>query len=116
MLIPDSAVGTDQSSPFVYVVVNDVVERRTVTLGPIVDGLRVIRNGLTGDESLVIEGLLQARPEMKVNTKDGTIEIVEDGLPDDYTPLPPEKWISPVPDPLPESDADAMTEPEGEAS
>ncbi len=93
VLIPDSAVGTDQSSQFVYVVVNDVIERRAVTLGPMVDGLRVVRKGLTGDESLVIEGLLQARPEMKVNTKDGPIEVVDDGLPHDYEPLPPEKWI-----------------------
>lgn len=103
VLIPDSAVGTDQASQFVYVVVDDVVERRSVTLGPIVDGLRVVRTGLTGEESLVIQGLLRARPEMTVMTKAGTIEIVEDGLPDDYTPLPPEQWISPEPDPLPKA-------------
>lgn len=103
VLIPDSAIGTDQSSRYVYIVANGLIERRGVTLGPIVDGLRVIREGLTGDESLVIEGLLQARPEMEVNTKDGSIELVEDGLPDDYEPVPQEKWLSPPPDPLPET-------------
>ncbi|WP_145265661.1 efflux RND transporter periplasmic adaptor subunit [Calycomorphotria hydatis] len=103
VLIPDSAIGTDQASQFVYIVNDGVVERRNVTLGPIVDGLRVVRDGLQGDESLVIEGLLLIRPEMKVNTKDGTIEAVEDGLPDTYEPVPPDQWISPEPDPLPEA-------------
>lgn len=102
VLIPDSAIGTDQSSQYVYIVADGKIARRSVTLGPIVDGLRVVRDGLTGNESLVIEGLLQARPDMEVQTKDGTIEVVEDGLPDDYKPLPPDKWISPQPDPLPE--------------
>ncbi|MCO8125340.1 efflux RND transporter periplasmic adaptor subunit [Stieleria sp. TO1_6] len=101
VLIPDSAVGTDQSSQFVYVVVNDKIERRAITLGPIVDGLRVVRDGLTGTESLVIEGLLQARPEMTVTTTKGTVVAVEDGLPDDYEPVPENQWLSPAPDALP---------------
>ncbi len=101
VLIPDSAIGTDQSSQYVYVVVDGMIERRQIKPGPIVDGLRVIREGLVGDESLVIEGLLQSRPEAKVNTVDGKIVAVEDGLPDDYVPVPEEDWISPSPDPLP---------------
>lgn len=105
VLIPDSAIGTDQSSQFVYVVNEGVVERRSLVLGPIVDGLRVVREGLSGDEDLVIEGLLKARPEMAVNTKPGEIIVAEDGLPDNYQPLSPEDWISPAPDPLPESAA-----------
>lgn len=105
VLIPDSAVGTDQSVQYVYLVDNDVVQRRTVTVGPIVDGLRVVREGLTGSESLIIEGLLQVRPEMKVESQAGEIKIVEDGLPDDYKPLPPEEWISRAPDPVPERGA-----------
>ena len=105
VLIPDSAIGTDQSSQYVYVVVDGKVERRGITPGPIVDGLRVIREGLSGNESLVIEGLLLARPGMEVVTREGTIEVVEDGLPDDYEPLPPEKWIVPKSDPAPETAA-----------
>ncbi len=99
ILIPDSAIGTDQTSQYVYVVVEDVIQRRPIKPGPIVDGLRVIREGLVGDESLVIEGLLQSRPEAKVKTVEGSIEAVEDGLPDEYEPVPEEHWISPVPDP-----------------
>ncbi|MGB7345712.1 MAG: efflux RND transporter periplasmic adaptor subunit [Pirellulaceae bacterium] len=101
VLIPDSAVGTDQSSQFVYVVVDGVIHRRSITSGPIVDGLRVVRQGLVGDETLVIEGLLQSRPDAKVNTVEGEIEAVEDGLPDSYEPVPKKDWISPPPDPLP---------------
>ncbi|WP_231756502.1 efflux RND transporter periplasmic adaptor subunit [Lignipirellula cremea] len=102
ILIPDSAIGTDQSNQFVYIVVNNTIERRIVRLGSMVDGLRVVREGLSGDESLVIAGLLQSRPGLQVQSTPGTIEMREDGLPDSYEPLPPEKWISPEPDPRPE--------------
>lgn len=95
VLIPDSAIGTDQSSQFVYVVIDGKIERRRVTSGPTVDGLRVIREGLDGDESLVVQGLLQARPGMQVEVVEGEIESIEDGLPDDYEPLAPEQWIEP---------------------
>ncbi|QDV12777.1 Efflux pump periplasmic linker BepF [Rosistilla oblonga] len=101
VLIPDSAIGTDQSTQYVYVVDGDMIKRRAIKTGPIVDGLRVIREGLVGDETLVIEGLLQARPDLKVKTVEGTIEVVEDGLPDDYEPVPADQWISPKPDELP---------------
>ncbi len=47
LLIPDSAIISDQSRKIVFTVGNDdVVQAKPVTLGPIVDGLRVIRSGL----------------------------------------------------------------------
>lgn len=101
VLIPDSAIGTDQSSQYVLIVVDEKIQRRPIKPGPIVDGLRVIREGLSGNETLVIEGLLQARPDAKVQTIDGQIEATEDGLPDDYQPVPKEDWISPPPDAVP---------------
>ncbi len=94
VLIPDSAIGTDQSSQFVYVVEGNKIERRAVVPGPLVDGLRIIREGLDGSEQLVTEGLLLARPGMEVQTKSGEIQVIEDGLPNTYVPLPPEQWIS----------------------
>jgi RND family efflux transporter MFP subunit len=58
VLINDSAVDTDQSVKFVFVVgANNQAEYRAVKLGPIVDGLRVVREGLTGDETIVVNGL-----------------------------------------------------------
>jgi multidrug efflux system membrane fusion protein len=100
VLIPDSAIATDQSSQYVFVVVNEKIERRPIQSGPIVDGLRVIRDGLSGDETVVIEGLLQSRPGAQVDTVEGTIEMIEDGLPDDYQPISDEERISPTTDPV----------------
>ena len=67
LLIQDRAVGTDLSKKFVYVVgpKNDI-QYRTVTLGPIVDGLRVVRSGLEAGESVVINGLQRVRPGVEV--------------------------------------------------
>ena len=61
--LPDEAVGTDQSKRLVYVVDDaNVVIPRTVTTGRLIDGLRVIRSGLTGTERVVVNGLQRVRP------------------------------------------------------
>jgi multidrug efflux system membrane fusion protein len=67
LLIEDRAVGTDLSKKFVYVVgPKNEVEYRIVTLGPIVDGLRVVRSGLEAGESVVVNGLQRVRPGVQV--------------------------------------------------
>lgn len=67
LLIQDRAVGTDLSKKFVYVVSSgNKAEYRPVTLGPIVDGLRVVRTGLTAGEPVVVNGLQRIRPGMAV--------------------------------------------------
>jgi multidrug efflux system membrane fusion protein len=67
LLIQDRAVGTDLSKKFVYVVgPKNEVQYRTVTLGPIVDGLRVVRTGLEAGESVVVNGLQRVRPGEQV--------------------------------------------------
>jgi hypothetical protein len=48
-----------------------------VELGPIVDGLRVIRSGLAATDRVVIEGLQRARPGQKVIPEDGKIELTK---------------------------------------
>ena len=63
LLIQDRAVGTDLSKKFVYVVSpKNEIEYRTVTLGPVVDGLRLVRSGLTSGEAVVVNGLQRVRP------------------------------------------------------
>lgn len=94
VLIPDSAIGADQATQYAYIVVDGKIERRDLSLGPIVDGLRVVREGLSGEESLVIQGLLLSRPGLEVQSSSETIQIAEDGLPNTYVPLPPDEWIS----------------------
>jgi multidrug efflux system membrane fusion protein len=67
LLVQDRAVGTDLSKKFVYVVgPNNQIEYRAVTLGPIVDGLRVVRSGLKAGESIVVNGLQRIRPGVQV--------------------------------------------------
>jgi len=63
ILINDRAVGTDQNRKFVFVVGKDnKAEYRPVKLGPTVDGLRVVREGLKADEKIVVNGLQRVRP------------------------------------------------------
>jgi len=67
LLINDSAVGTDQSVKFVLKVGPDnKVEYAPVKLGPIVDGLRVVREGLKAGDTILVKGLQQVRPGMPV--------------------------------------------------
>jgi multidrug efflux system membrane fusion protein len=63
LLINDRAVGTDQNYKFVFVVDADSkAEYRRVTLGPAVDGLRVVRDGLKPGEKIVVNGLQRVHP------------------------------------------------------
>jgi RND family efflux transporter MFP subunit len=74
-LIPDSAILSDQASKIVFTVAEDgTVGIKKVELGPIVDGLRVVRSGLAPKDRIVIEGLARARPGQKVKAEDGTIK------------------------------------------
>ena len=67
LLLPDSAIATDQSRKIVFVVNNEnMVEVRPVILGPLDEGLRVIREGLKADDKVIIEGLQRARVGAKV--------------------------------------------------
>jgi hypothetical protein len=65
--VQDRAVGTDLGKKFVFVVGADqTVEYRTVTLGPLIDGLRVVQSGLQPHDRVVINGLQRVRPGARV--------------------------------------------------
>jgi RND family efflux transporter MFP subunit len=67
LLINDSAVGTDQNVRYVFAVgADNKVQYRAVKLGPMVDGLRVIREGVTQGEYIVVNGLQRVRPGIEV--------------------------------------------------
>jgi len=67
LLLPDTAVATDQSRKIVFVVKDDnTVEARAVTLGPLDQGLRVIRDGLKPEDKVIVDGLQRARVGAKV--------------------------------------------------
>jgi multidrug efflux system membrane fusion protein len=68
VLIQDTAVGTDLDKRFVLVVSGDrTVQYRAVTLGPLVDGLRVVRDGLGPGDRVIVNGLQRVRPGVKVD-------------------------------------------------
>jgi multidrug efflux system membrane fusion protein len=78
LLVPDSAIASDQSRKIVFTVADDgMVGVKLVELGPIVDGLRVIRSGLAASDRIVIDGLARARPGQKVRPEDGEIKAAE---------------------------------------
>ena len=83
ILIPDEAVGSDQSQKFVYVVDADGTARyRTVKIGPLIDGLRVVREGLGADDRVVVRGTQRIRPDIVVS-------VIEDGAtPPSANPTP----------------------------
>jgi RND family efflux transporter MFP subunit len=75
LLVPDVALGSDQSGRYVLVVNGDnVVEQRKVVTGPLEGELRVIESGLKADDRVVIAGLLRAIPGQKVDPQQKTIE------------------------------------------
>jgi multidrug efflux pump subunit AcrA (membrane-fusion protein) len=74
LLVPDSAVSTDQSRKLVMTVAADgTVVPKPVEVGPLNDGLRVISGGLSASDKVIINGLMRARPGGKVTPQAGTI-------------------------------------------
>jgi len=69
-LVPDEAIGADQASRYVVIVgTDDIPVRKKVTLGPLIDGLRVVREGLSASDWIVTKGLTRIRPGQKIIAK-----------------------------------------------
>ena len=75
-LVEESAIGTDQSQKFVLTLgEGNTVEYRRVTLGPVVDGKRIVREGLRAGEKIVVNGLQRARPGLPVSPEEQTASV-----------------------------------------
>ncbi len=75
--IPDRAVGRDQSENFVWVLdENNLAVRHGVELGPLIDGLRVVRSGVAEGDRVVINGLQRIRPGTTVSPTEEVIAPV----------------------------------------
>jgi membrane fusion protein, multidrug efflux system len=84
LLLPDTAIGTEQARKYVLLVgADEVVAQRYVTLGDIVDDLRVIKSGLAPDDRVIIRGLMQARAGAEVSPQE------EGAAPQAGAPSPP---------------------------
>src|SRR5262245_8498506 len=71
LLVPDVALGTDQVRKFVLAVEADgTVKQKYVTLGQLVGPLRVVKDGLTPDDRVIVNGLMRARPGQKVTPQE----------------------------------------------
>ena len=74
VMVPDVAVVADQARKLVMVLGKDnIIEARVVTLGPVIDGLRVVREGLTADERIVVNGIRRAHPGKPVTPTETTV-------------------------------------------
>jgi RND family efflux transporter MFP subunit len=67
LMIPETAVGADQGLKLVFLVgQSNLVEPRPVEVGPVMDGLRVIRKGLAPTDQVIVNGQARVRPGMPV--------------------------------------------------
>lgn len=83
VMTPERAVGTDQSRRFVWVVgADNLPQPRPVTLGALVDGMRVLESGVKPGEAIVVGGLQRVRPGQPVAPN--KLAVDERGM-----PLPP---------------------------
>jgi len=102
VLAPDEAIGTDQSQRFVWVIDGEnKAQYRTVTVGPLYEGKRIVREGLAAGDRIVVGGVQRVRPGLVVQPEDQPIPPCPSA-----PPLPERPETSPTPDQMPDADAD----------
>lgn len=70
IMVPESAIGNDQSKRFVFVVNRDSkAEYRQISLGAEVDGARVVTNGVKAGDRVILDGLQRLAPGVPVDAK-----------------------------------------------
>src|SRR5580692_395424 len=83
LLVSERAIGTDQAQKYVLTLTaSNTVAYTAVTLGPAVEGRRIIRSGLLAGEKIVVNGMERIRPGMPVAPQDqvagsGTLKVVQ---------------------------------------
>ena len=81
LLVPDQAIVTDQTRQVVYVVdAQGIVGQKVVTPGRLLGGLRVITQGLTAQDRVIISGVQRARPGRKVTVTEGAVTAFPTGV------------------------------------
>lgn len=81
LMLPDEAIVTDQTRQVVYTVTDDgTVMQKVVTPGRLIDGLRVIREGLAGTDRVIISGVQRARVGRKVTVTQGAVTAFPSGV------------------------------------
>ncbi len=86
LLVPDSALGSDQGGRYVLVVNKDnVVEQRKVEIGQLEGDMRVIEKGINADDRVVVAGIMRAIPGQKVDPRTQTAEVTPPAAPGEVT-------------------------------
>jgi RND family efflux transporter MFP subunit len=71
LLLPDTAIGSEQVRKFVLVADNDNTARiKYVTLGQLVGNMRVVKDGIAADDRVIVNGLMRARAGAKVTPQE----------------------------------------------
>ncbi|HXP96781.1 MAG TPA: HlyD family secretion protein, partial [Telmatospirillum sp.] len=74
LMVPEAAVLTDQSRKIALIVSDDgTVVPKPIVVGPVQDGLQVVRSGLSPDDKVIVNGLMRSRPGAKVTPQAGDI-------------------------------------------
>lgn len=95
VMLPDEAIGTDQSRRFVYVLNGEnVPEQKPVDLGRLIDGLRVVRSGVGAEDTVVVGGLQRVRPGQRITPREQP--IVPAAAPAETVSAPPTQGARPV--------------------
>jgi RND family efflux transporter MFP subunit len=86
LLVAKRAIGSDQDEKFVYVIDSkNVAHLRHITLGPLADGLRVVKSGLQPDDVVIVNGIIKVRPNSQVKAEQG--RMADFASDDPSTPL-----------------------------
>jgi RND family efflux transporter MFP subunit len=84
-LIEERAIGTDQGQKYVLTLTTtNTVEYRPVLLGPVVNGLRIVRSGVVPGEEVVVNGLQRVRPGMPVSPQMEMVALERNSAPARY--------------------------------
>lgn len=81
LLVPDQAIVTDQTRQIVYVVdAEGFVGQKVIRPGRLIDGLRVIHEGLAPNDRVIVSGVQRARPGRKVEVTEGVATAFPTGV------------------------------------
>lgn len=71
LLVPQAAIGSEQARKYLLVVdAENIARQKYVTLGQTVEGMQVIREGVSADDRVIVNGMARARPGGKVTPED----------------------------------------------
>jgi len=103
LLVPEEALGTEQGIRYLYVAdAEGKAQIRRLTLGPLQsDNMRVIREGIKPDDTIIVSGLLRLRPGVDIEQRETTLEKLREGIKgldnEESASKPEEKTDAPVP-------------------